>query len=146
VISKKLMYNYANFHLSRKSKSQIVLAPIEVPSAAFFDTAIASHFVHFHPSFPIIHCPTFEPRRTNPLLLLAISATGARFIDTPRTRAFCHAVFERLAIALQRAWKTQEQSYLELFIVAIMVQTHGLFSGDRGLLSGAFTMHGSVIA
>jgi hypothetical protein len=77
--------------------------------------------------------------------VLAICATGARFIGTARARQFAEDVFERIELTLQQRWKAGIEQ-LDLLRVAILFQCHAVFSGESRLLANAFALQGSVIA
>ncbi|KAF4442093.1 C2H2 type zinc finger domain [Fusarium acutatum] len=53
----------------------------EFPSSAVLNAFIQSYFEYFHPGFPILHNPSFDPssKESNWLLVLAVATIGCRF-------------------------------------------------------------------
>ena len=80
---------------------QIVLEPIEPPSSAFLSASLNLYFRHLHNELPFIHRPTFQPQAHNALFLLAMCASGSRFIGTTEALSFSSTVFERINLILQ---------------------------------------------
>jgi hypothetical protein len=79
----------------------IELKPIEPPSTAFLTAAVHHFFKSFSPDQPFINEATFDPQARTPLLVLAICATGARWMASSLADTFVKQVFERLSLLLQ---------------------------------------------
>lgn len=55
----------------------------EFPSLTAFNAFIQLYFEAFHPIFPLLHQPTYDPGKEHWVLLLAVAATGCRFSQVP---------------------------------------------------------------
>lgn len=51
------------------------------------ETNIKSYFEHFHPSFPLLHRPTFALSSAPKLLVKAAAVIGSLFSSQPEARA-----------------------------------------------------------
>lgn len=54
-------------------------------SIGFLKSCLHLYFARFHPSFPVIHEPTFDPRQAPAYLCLMMVAVGSTFIGTAPT-------------------------------------------------------------
>jgi hypothetical protein len=74
----------------------------QFPSKRAMDCFMQVYFEYFHPTFPILHQPTFEPATTPWLLLLAAATIGCRYSKAPGSGKGANALqeFLRRAIAL----------------------------------------------
>ena len=61
---------------------------------------IQAYFTHFHPIFPVIHAPTFQPSTKNAILLLSICSVGSLLLGSARAAAQGVNVLERLNKAI----------------------------------------------
>lgn len=66
------------------------------PSSVVFDWFIQLYFQHFHPQNPILHLPTFDPRTTETVLLLAIITAGGFFAPHKDVQKFAYGLAEIL--------------------------------------------------
>ena len=79
--------------------------------------------------------------------MLAVCATGATFVGTHASLTFADKVFERLDMTLQLIWRRggNDESYLDVLQVAIMLQFYRIFSGRPASLTQAVALHGVII-
>lgn len=85
---------------------------IILPSLTEMNAFIQVYFEEFHPVFPLLHQPTFDPNRDNWVLALALAATGCRFSRLVESSELVNVLQEFLRRAIQRAVSTS--SSLEL--------------------------------
>lgn len=62
----------------------------------FLDSCLHLYFRDFHPSFPVIHKPTFSRDRASPLLLLSMCSIGCMFVGTQGAKENGLWIYERL--------------------------------------------------
>ena len=67
------------------------LPPIEA-----IDCFVQLYFEHFHPTFPMLHKPTFNPAQAPWQLVLATAAVGCRFSRAPNSGQWADALQELL--------------------------------------------------
>lgn len=145
-------------------RAEIDLKPLEPPTHAFLMSAIRHYFSVFHNDQPFLHVASFNPEAHNPLLVLAICATGARFMSSSEAAVFTQQVFGRLGLLLQRYWSdgahrlahtrclaerfadNNDRDQLDLIRVALLIQIHHLASGQDRLVASACALQGSVVA
>jgi hypothetical protein len=85
------------FHLT----ADVDFVPLVPPTAAFVETAIEQYFHSLDGGYPFLHRPTFLARQQHPLIVLAVAATGARFLGTEEGERFAAQIFGRIAVYLQ---------------------------------------------
>ena len=71
------------------------LPPVEV-----LDCFIQLYFEYFHPAFPMLHKPTFNPHKTPWQLLLGLAAIGCQYSKAPNAEKYANALQELLRRAL----------------------------------------------
>lgn len=52
-----------------------------IPTAEAMNVFIQLYFEHYHPNFPLLHMPTFQPREDMWLLVFSIAAIGAEYSE-----------------------------------------------------------------
>lgn len=67
-----------------------------IPSMKFLDSCLHLYFRDFHPTFPILHKPTFCRHQCPPLLLLSMCSIGCIFMGTQSAREKGLWIYERL--------------------------------------------------
>ncbi|KAF9891575.1 hypothetical protein FE257_003586 [Aspergillus nanangensis] len=124
--------------------------PGTLPSTAFLDLCIQAYFAQYHTIFPLVHMPTFQSSKKNPVLLLSICSIGTLFLASPGAIAHGISMFERLQKAILASWDTHIYAAGDLSIIALQAsligQTFGLLLGRPKDLTGIEIFHGSVIA
>lgn len=63
--------------------SSLSVEPIKLPPLKELNSFTQLYFEYFHNKLPIIHRPTFDPRTSPALLVLAIASIGRRFSSLP---------------------------------------------------------------
>lgn len=111
------------------------------PAVPHFDTVVSTeylnlclqlYFTQFHPIFPVIHAPSFRPKKHNTLLLISICSIGSLFIGSPEARVQGHLLYSRLNKAILSSWEAHlskpQRSSLPMIQAALLGQTFGLLS------------------
>lgn len=78
----------------------------------FLDSCLHLYFRDFHPTFPILHKPTFSRHQTPPLLLLSMCSIGCIFMGTQAAREKGLWIYERLHHVI--VFSVSEYSHLDL--------------------------------
>ncbi|CAG8947106.1 unnamed protein product [Penicillium salamii] len=103
-----------------------------LPSTDFLNLCIHMYFTKFHPSFPIVHAPTFRPSSKSSLLLLSICSIGSLFVGSSHAASQGLKIFETLNKAILASWEkdfSKEGSETIAMIQAALIgQTFGLLS------------------
>jgi Fungal specific transcription factor domain/Fungal Zn(2)-Cys(6) binuclear cluster domain len=71
-----------------------------LPKLKVFDCFIQLYFEHFHPTFPMMHKPTFKPASEHWLLSLATAAIGCQYSKVPQANMYAVALQELLRRAI----------------------------------------------
>lgn len=71
-------------------------AMLSVLSIAFLKSSLHLYFSRFHPTFPVIHKPTFDPHTSPAYLCLMMIAIGSTFIGTQATSTLGSCVWRRV--------------------------------------------------
>lgn len=69
------------------------ICDIVFPPAEIFELALEMYFVHFHPTLPLIHPPTFSIKHAPPPLLLVMCLLGFNILGTSGARGFVSQIF-----------------------------------------------------
>ncbi|KAL3483023.1 fungal-specific transcription factor domain-containing protein [Aspergillus germanicus] len=121
-----------------------------LPSTSFLDLCLQAYFTHFHPIFPLIHAPTFQPSKHNAVLLLSICSVGSLFLGSSRALAHGISMYERLNKAILASWDIYIQATgsnsIQALQASLIGQTFGLLTGRPKDLLGTEVFHGSVVA
>ncbi|EXJ59921.1 hypothetical protein A1O7_04068 [Cladophialophora yegresii CBS 114405] len=76
------------------------------PSAGFSDTirwdCLEHYWQYFHPSFPIVHRPSFLPTKPSPLLASAMVAIGSQYDTRPDAKMYSLTLLEIATKLLRR--------------------------------------------
>ena len=124
-----------------------MLEPITPPSPNVPSVAFRTFFRNVPPGKSFLHLPTFSSNEQAPLLLIAICAAGAQSIGTAPAQLFAERIFNRIDVVLQGMLTQGGEScqWLDILLVAMMLQSHRLFTGDSRNFAAALAMHGAVI-
>ncbi|KAK1954566.1 hypothetical protein LY78DRAFT_664265 [Colletotrichum sublineola] len=112
------------------------LFPSYEVAAAF----IQAYFEHFQPIFPLIHQPTFDPRKAPWVLTLAVAVIGSRYSVLVTESAVLYLnEFLRRAISFwnERACASDPSSQLCLDQATVLNQIGMMFSGDMAMCEHA---------
>lgn len=71
-------------------------AMLSALSIAFLKSSLHLYFSRFHPTFPVIHKPTFDPHTSPAYLCLMMIAIGSTFIGTQATSTLGSCVWRRV--------------------------------------------------
>ncbi|KAJ5585667.1 hypothetical protein N7450_005454 [Penicillium hetheringtonii] len=122
---------------------------LPLPSTDFLNVCIQMYFTKFHPVFPIVHAPTFQPSGKSSLLLLSICSIGSLFLGSSHAASMGIKVFETLNKAILSTWERyftrQGPETIALIQAALIGQTFGLLSGRQKDLLTAQTFHGTLL-
>ncbi|KAK7177385.1 C2H2 transcription factor [Paraphaeosphaeria sporulosa] len=128
----------------------VQLTDSSLPSAEFLNLCIKMYFAKFHPIFPIIHAPSFQPSSENSLILLSVCSMGALFVGSSSAASQGRAIFQRLHKAVLASWETVikrgHAEVLSLAQAAVIGQTFAMSSGHPTDVYLAESFHGTVIA
>lgn len=133
------------------------------PSPAYIDTCIRLYFERFHPVFPFIRRAEIGNGRQPWPLLLAVTATGARYTEGPALVPFRDALLDSLHRALDNefyhsllglsegAWtcssrptrsKLEQLPYLQAGLLHVLIMLH---SGNSALMKRAISARYYVV-
>ncbi|BEJ16607.1 hypothetical protein CspHIS471_0600080 [Cutaneotrichosporon sp. HIS471] len=115
-----------------------------IPSMQFLDGCLHLYFREFHPTFPIIHRPTFQRERTSALLLLSICSIGCMFVGTQAARDSGLWIYERLhyVITVTRDAKMQDaEMRLNVNLSALLGQCFSFLYGKPKHMFTAESFH-----
>ena len=113
----------------------------------FLEACLHLYFRDFHPSFPIIHRPTFERDRTPPLLLLSMCSIGCMFVGTQAARDSGVWIYERLhhvIVVTRDAKMATEESRVAVMLSALLGQCFSFLYGQPKQMLTAESFHGSL--
>jgi hypothetical protein len=118
-----------------------------IPSMKFLDACLHLYFRDFHPSFPVIHRPTFQRDRTPPLLLLSMCSIGCMFVGTQAARDSGVWIYERLhhvTVITRDAKMATEASRITVMQSALLGQCFSFLYGQPKQMLTAESFHGSL--
>ncbi|KAM0754988.1 hypothetical protein T439DRAFT_377386 [Meredithblackwellia eburnea MCA 4105] len=129
-------------------EASVPLDVVEIPSSTFLLTALNYYWRHHHTIIPVIHEGTFHASEHLPLLLLAMCASGASYMGSPKAQTFATSVFNRILHVLLKRWSddlsnTQKK---DLLTVGLLTSYHGFSQGTKAWLASVVGLLGSVIA
>lgn len=113
----------------------------------FLEACLHLYFRDFHPSFPVIHRPTFERDRTPPLLLLSMCSIGCMFVGTQAARDSGVWIYERLhhvIVVTRDAKMATEESRVAVMLSALLGQCFSFLYGQPKQMLTAESFHGSL--
>ncbi|OCK79360.1 hypothetical protein K432DRAFT_383157 [Lepidopterella palustris CBS 459.81] len=107
-----------------------------LPSIQAMDCFIQLYFEYFHPIFPMLHQPTFNPSKAPWQLVLATAAVGCRYSKAPGSRKAANALQELLRRAIGLTCEQDNSNVREIWLAqAILLNSLGMtYSGDKRLL------------
>lgn len=122
-----------------------------LPSIGLLNLFIHLFFTRFNLALPLIHGPTFKPRKENGLLVLSICSAGSLWFGSKEARNAGSMLFERVNKAiLESPWERcllqRPSDSLNTLKASLIGQTFGLLSGDPIHLETAAGYHGSVLS
>lgn len=101
------------------------------PTRSNVNTCISLYFEHFHPTYPLVHFPTFGSQ-THWLLMLAVAAIGSTFVKAQHAVEIRDAFQEFLRRAIyQYADGSLDSSLDTFFAQARILNLIGLMQADR---------------
>lgn len=118
-----------------------------IPSMKFLDACLHLYFRDFHPSFPVIHRPTFERDRASPLLLLSMCSIGCMFVGTQTATESGLWIYHRLHLAtlLQRDGNmASDDTRLDATLSALIGQSFSFLHGCPREMLTAESFHETV--
>ena len=139
-----------NYRQTMRRFLQIRSLDTSLPSPDFINLCIRLYFIRFHPKFPVIHVPTFQPSKKNSMLLLSICSIGSLITGTADGLARGAHIWEILNRAILSKWDhllthlTDDR--FAVVQAALLGQTFALLSGDPKHLAAAEAYHGTLIS
>ncbi|KAJ9094721.1 hypothetical protein QFC21_005879 [Naganishia friedmannii] len=108
---------------------------------------ISLYFEKFHPAFPVIHLPTFEPKEAAPLLLASLICIGANYSNLSGARGFCIDLIEVLRKTLNALFENDSMNLrsTSLIHVYLLVVLAGLWCGNKRTYEFAEAMRGTLV-
>lgn len=106
------------------------------PSIAALNAFMQLYFEEFHPIFPLLHQPTFDPGKEDWVLLLAVIVIGCRFSRVQGASESVHLLQEFLRRAIKfTPERDYSLTYQPWFAQAALLNQIGmLYSGDMRLI------------
>ncbi|KAF2395896.1 hypothetical protein EJ06DRAFT_585630 [Trichodelitschia bisporula] len=106
-----------------------------IPSMEAFDCFVQLYFEHFHPTFPMLHKPTFDPSRAPWQLVLAMASIGCRYSRARLSVECVNAMQELVRRAISRMIETDETGSVQWLSQTLMLNIIGMtFGGSKRLL------------
>lgn len=103
-----------------------ILPPIEA-----FDCFVQLYFEHFHPIFPILHKPTFDPSKAPWQLVLAVATTGSRYSRLSAGGKCATALQELLRRAIANTIEGDKSPVREIWLIQASI-IHGIGMSHGG--------------
>ncbi|KAJ9121313.1 hypothetical protein QFC24_004649 [Naganishia onofrii] len=105
------------------------------------------YFEKFHPAFPVIHLPTFEPKEAAPLLLASLICIGANYSNLPGARGFCIDLIEVLRKTLNALFENDSMNLRSTSLIHVywLVVLAGLWCGNKRTYEFAEAMRGTLV-
>ncbi|KAF1808149.1 hypothetical protein P152DRAFT_254083 [Eremomyces bilateralis CBS 781.70] len=130
---------YHEIYQSMKRVGSSLFRPFHnanLPSIEAFDCFTQLYFEYFHPIFPLLHKPSFDPRNAPWQLVLATATIGFRYSKVPYAATGSNALQELLRRSLASAIEGDNSHARELwFTQALLLGSVGMtYSGNRRLL------------
>jgi len=149
--SRKIDTTVAN-RMYRHLENGAVAFKKSLPTVAVLNDLIEKYFQYWHPNWPMLHYPTFDPSRTSALVLLNMVALGALFVKTPDGPELADAIMEKMHEALSFCMSAQlslffdeyDRDVLALCQAYMMRQLFWLTAGDRNMLESTQLLHSTV--
>jgi hypothetical protein len=118
------------------------------PSSVVFDWFIQLYFQHFHPQNPILHLPTFDPRTTETVLLLAIVTAGGLFAPQREVQRFANGLIEMLRRCMAYHFeadntRTRQIQSIQAHHISLVL---GCWSGNRRGMELAEAMRCTILS
>lgn len=118
------------------------------PSSVVFDWFIQLYFQHFHPQNPILHLPTFDPRTTETVLLLAIVTAGGLFAPQREVQRFANGLLEMLRRSMAYHFeadntRTRQIQSIQAHHISLVL---GCWSGNRRGMELAEAMRCTILS
>lgn len=138
------------YHRSLHRRLQVRSLDQSLPSVEYMNLCVKSYFKKFHHVFPILHPPTFRPKKSNAVLLLSLCSVGSLLTGHPK--AYHHGVqlFERLHKAILAHWgvlmRRSAEECLAVIQASLIGQTFALLSGQAKHLHIFDAFHGTIIS
>ncbi|KAJ6016351.1 hypothetical protein N7540_010942 [Penicillium herquei] len=116
--------------LSRSTPEAVLPAP---NSLDILHVCTQLYFEHFHPQFPVLHQPSFQPRSSSWLLYIAVAAVGSQYSQlSGRNKIFSDLVkVIRVSLLRKLASSLSLQNNLELTQATLLFNFALLFGGTR---------------
>lgn len=139
-------------HYRQTMRRSLQIRPLDtsLPSPDFINLCIRLYFIRFHPKFPVIHVPTFQPSKKNSMLLLSICSIGSLITGTADGLSRGTHIWKILNKAILAKWERLVSQVtddgLAVLQAALLGQTFALVSGDPKLLAAAEAFHGTLIS
>ncbi|KAK4497117.1 hypothetical protein PRZ48_011567 [Zasmidium cellare] len=118
-----------------------------LPPTQFLNRCLHMFTTRLWPLIPIVHLPTFEPARTNPLLLLSICSLGALAIGSEEALYHGERLFDGVQKAILVSFapnRIADEHSLAILQAAMIGQTYALLSGSAANLLTAQCFHGTM--
>ncbi|KAH8815524.1 hypothetical protein F5884DRAFT_772680 [Xylogone sp. PMI_703] len=133
-----------NLHLAKSPWKPVSLAGF--PSKEKIDHCIDMYFKYFDWILPVVHRPTFDPGK-DPVVTLAIIATGACYTEFKGARAFSNVLSELLRrLLLYMAESDAPYVKTEPYITAQLLQAaQGYGSGSKKLFDLSESWRSSLV-
>lgn len=109
------------------------------PPIAALNAFMQLYFEEFHPTFPLLHQPTFDPGKEDWVILLAVIVIGCRFSRVQGALESVHLLQEFLRRAIKfTPERDYSLTYQPWFVqAALLNQIAMLYSGDMRLIECA---------
>lgn len=109
------------------------------PSIDALNAFMQLYFEEFHPMFPLLHQPTFDPGKEDWVLLLAVIVIGCRFSRVQGALESVHLLQEFLRRAIKfTTERDYSLTYQPWFVQAALLNQIGMqYSGDMRLIECA---------
>lgn len=118
-----------------------------LPPTQFLNRCLHMFTTRLWPLIPIIHLPTFEPARTNPLLLLSVCSLGALAIGSEEALYHGERLFDGVQKAILVSFapnRIADEHALAILQAAMIGQTYAILSGSASNLLTAQCFHGTM--
>ncbi|KAI0633645.1 fungal-specific transcription factor domain-containing protein [Trametes polyzona] len=126
--------------------------PVPVPSGgpttAELNQYLSSFLSIFLHHVPLIHIPTFLSSPSIPILLTAMQACGAMWINTPTAAKFIESVLATgrdLIIAELSSGTKSHSEIIQLSTASALIQTIGLYHRDSAQRARSNVYHGMIV-
>ncbi|KAF2166168.1 hypothetical protein M409DRAFT_23359 [Zasmidium cellare ATCC 36951] len=118
-----------------------------LPPTQFLNRCLHMFTTRLWPLIPIVHLPTFEPARTNPLLLLSVCSLGALAIGSEEALYHGERLFDGVQKAILVSFapnRIADEHSLAILQAAMIGQTYAILSGSAPNLLTAQCFHGTM--